>query len=175
MQMLISKKMQEQLNEQIANELYSSNAYLAIAAYFDSMGLKVFAAKFFEQSEEERIHALKILRYLLDVGATPQVHAITASPKSFKNAKHAVQCSLDQEITVTKQIEALMTLAKSEKDYATESFLKWFIDEQVEEQAMVSDLLQLMEHAGEGNLLVVEERLLRMGITLPRPEEEPGS
>jgi len=168
---IISKKMEESLNVQIVNELFSSNAYLAIAAYMDSLGLKVMANRFFLQSEEERDHALKLLKYLLSVGAGVRIGAIPEPKNSFKSVEDAVECSLTQEEVVTKQINDLMTLAHKEDDYATASFLKWFVDEQVEELSTVGDLLQLIRLAGPERILMVEDRLLRMGF---EPEAEEG-
>lgn len=161
--MLISKEMQDKINEQIVHELFSSNAYLGIASYCDSLGLKVLAGRFFEQSEEERGHALKFLQYLLDVGAKVEMGAIPQPKSDFKSVEEAVKTALEQEVTVTNQINALMALAQKEDDYATASFLKWFIDEQVEEVATIGDLLQLVQLAGDDRILMVEDRLMRTG------------
>ena len=163
---MLNKTLQDAINEQIAYELYSSNAYLGVASYMDSLGLKVLAAHFMTQSDEERMHAKKFMHYLMEVGATVQVGAIDACASHFDSVEAAVKASLDQEMRVTERINGLMGLAHEQKDYATASFLKWFVDEQVEEQATMNDLLMMVRHAGP-HLLLVEDRLLKQGVTLP--------
>jgi len=164
---MISDSLTKSINEQIANELYASNSYLQIAAYFDALGLKVLAAFFFRQSDEERMHAMKLLKYLLEVGKKVKFGQIKAAKADYKSPEDAIQTSLDQEIVVTNQINSLMKEATTNNDYATQSFLKWFVDEQVEEVASMSDLLQLVKLAGEERILMVEDRLLRAGgVTL---------
>ncbi|MDK2971561.1 MAG: bacterioferritin [Candidatus Sumerlaeota bacterium] len=170
--MPISKKMQDGINQQIVNELFSSNAYLAIAGYMDSQGLKVLAAHYLEQSAEERTHAMKLLHYLLDVGASLSIGAIPEPQNKFKSVEEAVKSALDQEEIVTTQINDLMGLAHTQKDYATVSFLQWFVDEQVEEISTASELLQLVRLAGSERILLVEDRLMKTG-TAPLATKEP--
>ncbi|MCB2153577.1 ferritin [bacterium] len=158
---LISDAMQDSINQQVANELYSSNAYLSIAGYLDSLGLSVMSQRFFEQSDEERAHAMKFVHYLLEVGGDLVINAIPEPANKFKSVREAVAASLQQEKEVTRQINQMMTLARSEDDHATASFLQWFVDEQVEEISTMSNLLQVVEMAGD-NLLLVEDRLLKI-------------
>ena len=158
---MVSQKIIDAFNAQIVNELHASNSYLAIASAMEDWGLRVLGAHFFQQSLEERDHALKLLRYLLDVGVKPQIGAIPQPNNAVASVEEAVASALSQEQEVTRQINAMMAIAHEEKDYATASFLKWFVDEQVEEMASMSELLQLIRLAGSQNLLLVEERLLR--------------
>lgn len=160
--MLISKTMVRSLSEQVANELGASHKYVAMACEFDSMGLKVFSRRFFAQADEERMHALKIARYLLDVGARVAFAAIPAPGSKFGTAREIVAAALESELTVTRQINDLMALAEKEKDYATRSFLQWFVTEQVEEVSSMTELLQLVDMAGDKNLFQVEARLLHL-------------
>lgn len=160
---MISNQMSDAINRQIANELHASNSYLSIASYMEGEGYRVLGAHFFRQSEEEREHALKLLRYLLDVGAKVRIDAIPSVQPAFASPAAAVKAALDQELEVTSQINALMALAQKEDDFASASFLKWFVDEQVEEVASMSELLQLLERAGDQHILLVEDRLLRQG------------
>lgn len=155
-----------EMNAQIVNELYASNAYLAVASYMDGLGLKVLAAHFFKQSAEERTHALKLLHFLLSVGENADLGAVPAPKAGFTSVEQAIEESLEQEKTVTEQINALMSMALKQEDHATASFLKWFVDEQVEEQASMNDLLLLVRHSGPHNLLLVEDRLLKQGVQL---------
>lgn len=158
--MMISKDMVAGLNGQIANEMSASHKYLAMAYCFEGMGLKVFARRFMEQAEEERGHALKIAKYILDVGGKVALDAVDKPRGDYKNAREIIQGAVDSELTVTRQINDLMAQAEKEKDYATRSFLKWFVDEQVEEVSTMSELLQWVTLAGEQNVFQVESRLM---------------
>lgn len=157
-----TQELENAINRQIVNELWASNSYLMVGCFMDAQGLKVLAQHFFKQSDEERVHALKLLHYLLAVGAEPRIDAVPTTEPKYRTVEEAVQSALDQEKAVTGQINDLMDLAHRSKDYASVSFLKWFVDEQVEEESSMSDLLLLVKQAGPNNLLLTEERLLRM-------------
>ena len=160
--MSISKKMNTQLNQQITHEFEACQAYLAMSCKFDQMGLKSLAGHFQKQADEERTHALKILGYIQEVGGTVTLEALSKPRASYPSVEAAVKTASSQEKKVTGQINALVALAEQEKDYATRSFLNWFVDEQVEEEASMSALLQLVEMAGK-NVLQLESHVARMG------------
>lgn len=160
--MMISSKMCQKLNEQVTNEFYASHVYLQMACAFDTQGLKVFAKRFFQQSDEERGHALKIAKYILDVGGEINLGGVSKPTGDFSSARSMVKGSMDHELLVTRQINDGVALAQEENDYATRSFLQWFVDEQVEEVRTMSDLLQLIEMAGDQYILQVEARLAHM-------------
>lgn len=157
--MMISEKMCQALNQQITSELHTSYSYLAMSFCFHNLGLKIFAQRFQQQSSEERSHAEKIMKFLLDVGAPVKLAAIDKPKGDYPNTLAIIKTALDSELTVTKQINDLVALAEAEKDYATRSFLQWFVDEQVEEVSSMQELLQWVEMAGEKNLFVLEGRL----------------
>lgn len=160
--MMISEKMNQALNRQVTNEFGASHTYLAMACSFHEMGLKVFAKRFFQQAEEERQHALKIMKYIEDVGGKIVLDGV-AKPKTGYNSTLAiVEAAVEAERTVTGQVNELVALAETEKDYATRSFLQWFVNEQVEEVSSMLDLLQMVTMAGEKNLFYVESRLAQM-------------
>ena len=152
----------DKLNEQISNEFHAAHTYMGMACKFDEMGLKVFSQWFFRQGEEERDHGKRILKYLLDTGAEVKLKAIDAPKGDMSSPAAIVETALRQEETVTQQIHHLMGLADEHKDYATRSFLNWFVDEQVEEVATMTELLQLVKMAGSQNLLQLEARVARM-------------
>lgn len=160
--MIIPKPIVEKLNEQITNEFHAAHNYMAMACRFDELGLKMLSQWFFRQGEEEREHGKKILDYLLEIGAPVAMHAIPSPAGDMSSPVSIVQTALDQEMTVTKQIHAIVGLAEEHKDYATRSFLTWFIDEQVEEVASMTELLNLVKMAGEHQLLQVEARVAKM-------------
>jgi len=161
MSMLISKTMNDRLNQQVTVEFSAAHMYLAMACAFDAMGLKIMAQRFLQQDEEERGHAMKLLKYIMDVGGRVALEGIPASSADLSTAQSIVQASLDAELKVTRDYNEMTALAEQEKDYATRSFLQWFVDEQVEEVSSMSDLLRLIEMA-KGNMLQVELRVAHL-------------
>ncbi len=131
---MLSETMLNAINDQIEHELFSSNLYLAMAAYFEEESLPGFAQWVRVQSNEERGHALKFIAYLNDVGAHVKIHAISEPPAEWSSALDVFENVLRHEQKVTSLIHTLYEIALKEKDYPTQSMLKWFIDEQVEEE-----------------------------------------
>jgi bacterioferritin B len=156
---LISKNMADQMNAQIGNEFGASLQYVNVAGYFDSAGLPVLADFFLKQADEERMHAMKFVRYIMDAGGHLAIPAVPAGRHEFKSAEEAVSMALDWEYTVTKQITALLDRASSEKDYVAHDFLEWFAREQLEEVSSMETLLKMIQRAGEPGLLQVENAL----------------
>ncbi|MCZ6817125.1 MAG: ferritin [Planctomycetota bacterium] len=157
--MAISNKVSAALNQQISNELSAAYSYLAMSFSFDSLGLSKFAARFREQALEERDHAMKFASYIQDVGGSVTLEAIPKPKGDYKSVKELVQAAVASEIAVTNQIHAILDLAISDNDHATQSFLKWFVDEQVEEVSSMQGMLNLVEMAGDVNLLLLEGRI----------------
>ena len=162
--MLTSKKVVTAINKQIGNELGASLQYVAIAAYFSGDALPQLAQHFYRQAAEENDHAMRFIKYLTDAGGRVVIPAIGAPQPTFKNAEEAIKLSLDQEIEVTHQINALVELARSENDFITNNFLQWFLTEQLEEVSSMDTLLKIVQR-GADNLLSVEEYLARVGLT----------
>lgn len=164
--MMISNPMAQKLNEQITHELFSAHLYLAMSCAFDHMGLPNLAQWFIDQADEERAHAMKIVNYVQDVGAAVHLDALT-KPQAFSDSPaEIVSVAVEHEMTITRQINELVGLAESEKDYATRSFLQWFLDEQVEEVSTVNGLLQLVKMGGDKHMLEVEARVAKMKQTV---------
>jgi len=161
--MITSQRIIDAIDEQIGNEFAAMLQYTAIAAHFDAETLPELAAHFTRQAEEEKEHAHKFIKYVVDTGARVKIPAVAAPQGKFDTAEQAVQLSLDQEKKVTSQINALVHIAKEESDYTTDNFLQWFVQEQLEEVSSMSDLLNVVQRAGEGNLLRVEDYLARKG------------
>jgi ferritin len=160
--MLISHKMNDALDEQIGHEFGASLQYVAIAAYFDSDNLPELAQHFYKQADEERDHAMRFVNYIVDAGGKVVIPAVSSPKSGFASAEEAVQLSVDWEVTVTRQINALVDLAQKETDHITENFLQWFINEQLEEVSSMETLLGIIKRAGP-NLLFVEDYLTRQG------------
>ena len=151
------------LNEQVANEFAAHQQYLAIAVHYDAETLPRLAAFFYRQAVEERNHAMMIVRYLLDADHEVRIPGVTAPEAGFDDAVSPVALALAQEKRVTEQISALAARAREEGDYQGEQFMQWFIKEQVEEVATMSDMLRVVE-MGRDNLLAVEEYLAREAV-----------
>ena len=159
--MLISQPMNEALNQQIGNEFSASLQYVAVAAHFDGESLPELAAYYYRQAEEERGHALRFAKFVVDAGGRVEIPALPAPQGRFASAEAAVKKSLDGEITVTRQINALADLAARENDHITSNFLQWFVTEQLEEVSSAETLLRIVQRAGEQGLLHVEDYLAR--------------
>jgi bacterioferritin B len=165
--MLTSKKVINAINEQIGYEFSASMQYYAIAAHFAAEALPQLSSHFFQQAEEEKGHALRFIKYVVDAGGRVVIPAIDAPKSNFKTPKEAVKLSLDQEIHVTQQINGLVELARKENDYITINFLQWFLTEQLEEVSSMDNLLKIVERAGN-DLLQADEYLARVGLrTMP--------
>jgi bacterioferritin B len=148
------------LNEQIAYEYAASQQYVAIAVYYDSETLPQLAAFFYRQAVEERNHAMMIVQYLLDADLEVTIPGVEPPRADFGSVSEPVALALEQERRVTDQIVALVALAREEGALVGEQFLHWFLQEQREEVASMSDLLMTVERAGD-NVLLVEEYLAR--------------
>jgi ferritin len=131
----------DQLNVQIGNELAAHNQYLACAVYYDDLTMPQMAAFFYAQALEERAHAAMMVQYLLDTDAKVVIPAVEAPVNDFADVVAPVALALQQEKRVTDQINGLLRIARDDDDFASEQFMQWFIKEQVEEVATMSDLL----------------------------------
>lgn len=158
---MISDKMEASLNNQIREEYFSFWSYQAMALKFEDMGLKVFAKWFYLQAGEEKEHAEKIAQYLIDQGAQAKLQALEQPKSDYKSAEEIVKEAVDHELHITRKINELVDQSQTENDHATDSFLKWFVDEQVEEVSTVSELLSLVQMAKEPDQLFMLEGRLR--------------
>jgi len=148
------------LNEQVGYELAASQQYVAIATYYDAQTLPQLAAHFYRQAVEERNHAMMMVQYLLDADEEVVIPGVDAPQTQFSDAVAPVSLALAQEKRVTAQIVELVKLAREEGELVGEQFLHWFLQEQREEVASMTELLAVVER-GRDNLLHVEEHLAR--------------
>jgi ferritin len=161
--MMISKKMADKINTQIKHEYHSGWLYESMAYAFEDMNLSVFAKWFFKQAAEERGHAEKLARYLVDQGAKVVLTEIPAPKTDFKSAEEICKMAVEHEKKVTKMIHDLHEAARKENDKATMSMLIWFIDEQVEEVASTTQLYEMVKVAKTaGQIMMLEGRVWRM-------------
>jgi len=149
-----------QLNAQIGNELAAHSQYLACAVYYDALTMPQMAAFFYGQALEEREHAMMMVQYLVDTDADVIIPGVEAPTPTFGDVVAPVQLALEQERRVTEQISGLLRTAREEYDFASEQFMQWFIKEQVEEVATMSDLLAVVTRNRE-DIEDIEEYVAR--------------
>ena len=148
------------LQEQIRNEFTASQQYTAVAVWYDDQDLPQLAGHFYKQALEERNHAMMMVQYLLDKDIRPHIPGVGEVESDFKTALEPLELALQQEITVTKQIETLARTARDDGDYVGEQFMQWFLKEQVEEVAAMKTLVNVAKRAGD-NLFHLEDFLAR--------------
>ncbi|MET0822828.1 MAG: ferritin, partial [Solirubrobacterales bacterium] len=151
------------LNDQIANEFAASMQYIGIAVHYDGETLPRLAGFFYRQALEERGHAMMMVQYLIDVGETVKIPEVAAQQSKFGDDVEPVRLALSQEERVGQEIFKLFELARELKDYRAEQFMQWFVKEQVEEVALMQDLLSVVERSKD-NLLLAEEFVAREGL-----------
>lgn len=166
---MISQKLQDAINYQINKELFSEYYYLSMAAYLSNAGLAGFENFFLVQVEEERFHAMKMYKFLNERGGRVILSQIDTPKTEFKSSLEIFQLAYEHEQLVTKLINELMDLAIAENDHAAKSFLNWFVDEQVEEEASMEAILnQLTLIGGKGHgILMIDKELAARTFTPP--------
>jgi ferritin len=148
------------LNEQIGHEYAAHQQYVAVAVHYDAETLPQLARFFYRQALEERDHAMMMIQYLLDADAEAVTPGCAAPRTRFGDIVEPVALALEQEKRVTAQINALAGLARAEGDYSSEQFMQWFIKEQIEEVATMSDLLRVVERSRD-HAMDIEDYLVR--------------
>ncbi|NLK50533.1 MAG: ferritin [Candidatus Cloacimonetes bacterium] len=151
---MISKKMEKAINEQINRELFSEYLYLSMQAWFAGENLDGMASWMAAQSQEERFHAMKFFDYLMDRGGTVKLMALEQPEVDFKTPLNAFTEAYKHEQFITQSIHDLLDLAIKEKDHPTQSFLQWFVDEQVEEEATADKIVQRLKMAGNSMSII---------------------
>jgi ferritin len=157
-----SERFIEALNDQIGREFAAAHQYTAVAAWFDRETFPRLAKFFYDQAEEERGHAIKMVGYLRDTGAELRLSEVPAPRTDFADHIAPIRLALEAEQKVTIAISGLFEIARETNDYASESFIQWFVDEQVEEESTMEDLLQVAERVREYPMML-EEFLARDG------------
>ena len=156
---MISKKMQDALNKQINEEMFSSYLYLSMAGYFESINLTGFSQWMRTQAQEEMFHAMKFFNHIADRGGNVELLAIKEPQPRWNSPLHVAEDTLHHEQYITGCIHKLMDLAIEEKDYASQNLLKWFVDEQVEEEDNATDILEKLKRIGTNDALLLMQDL----------------
>lgn len=158
---MLSKKMLDALNDQMKNEFHSAYIYLAMAAYFEGRNLSGFAGWMKVQYQEEVGHAMKFFHHVVERGATPVVMGFDTPKADYASPLDAFEAALKHEQFITGKINDLDDLAKAENDKPAQSFLQWFIDEQVEEENSVGQIVDMLKLVGDsGQALFMLDRQL---------------
>ena len=166
---MISKKMEDAINDQIAAEYYSAHLYLAMSAYFAAVDLPGFANWMRVQYQEEMFHAEKFFDYVIERDGRAVLKAYDAPPKEWKSTLDVIEETYRHEQKVTGLINNLTDLAIAEKDHAAQIFLQWFVNEQVEEEASVKSIIQQLKLLGDSKagLFQVDRELGQRVFTPP--------
>lgn len=151
-----SERLAAALNEQIGREFAAAHQYVSIGTHYDDQTFPRLAQFFYEQAEEERGHAMKMVKYMLDTNCSVDFGTIAAPTNPFENHIEPIKLALEQERRVTVHISELFEIARETKDYQSEQFIEWFLQEQVEEESTMQDLLQVAERTREIPMLLEE-------------------
>ncbi|HJN16868.1 MAG TPA: ferritin [Armatimonadota bacterium] len=174
---MLSPKMQAALNDQINRELWSGYIYLSMAAYFEERNLAGAAHWMHAQFKEELFHMMKLYNFVVERGGRVLLQPVDAVETEWESALDAFAYGYNHETLVTASINSLVDLAVEEKDHATNSFLNWYVDEQVEEESSFDGVVQQLKLAGDGGGLFMVDKELGQRVelfTLPMGEAEGG-
>ena len=166
---MINRKVQDALNYQLNREMYSAYLYLSMSAYFQSMNLKGFANWMYIQAQEEMVHAMKFYDFIIQRSGRVVLADIEAPQKDWGSPLEAFEHVYQHEQKVTELINNLVNLAIAEKDHATNNFLQWFVDEQIEEEASSSEVAEKIKIISEGTagLYMLDNELGQRVFTPP--------
>jgi len=162
---MISKPISEAMNAQVVHEMYSAYLYLSMAAYFEAENLPGFAQWMRVQFQEEQSHAIKFFDYILERGGKVELDAIAKPAVDFKSPLAVFEAAYEHEQKVTGLILGIYDKAVAEKDVASQIFLQWFVNEQVEEEKNASDIVDMLKKIGPsvGSLYQLDHRLGKRG------------
>jgi len=162
---MLKKKIEDICNRQVEREGYSSNLYLAMASWAENNGLSGVAAWMYSQSDEERIHMLKFIKYINERGGKAVMSALKMPPAEFKSVEDVFNEVLKHEEFVTASINEIVALTLEEKDFNTHNFLQWFVMEQVEEESSVRIVLDKLRLVGKNNMYEFDRDILGLRRT----------
>ena len=159
---MINKSVETVLVEQIAKEAYSSNLYLSMASWAENNGLKGIAQWLYSQSDEERLHMLKFIKYVNERGGKAIVSELQQPPIDFKSVKHLFEEVLKHEVFVTASINNIIAVCYENKDFTTMNWVQWFVNEQIEEEASAQEILDKLKLLGEGSLYLFDRDIMSL-------------
>jgi ferritin len=170
---MISKSIEKKLNEQLAAEAASSQLYLAMASWAEVEGFEGVSGFLYKQSEEERTHMLKLLKFINERGGVAEVPELAKPPVKFENMHQVFSDILEHEQEITNRINELVHITLEEKDYTTHNFLQWYVSEQIEEEALaraVLDKLKLIGDQQGSGLYLFDRDIMNISVTSANDE-----
>lgn len=159
---MLTKKIEAICNEQLKKEGYSSNLYLAMGTWADANGYAGIAQWFYAQADEERLHMIKFINYLNERGCHAIIPAMDQPPVEYGSVKEVFDKVLEHEQFVSKSINEIVALCVEEKDYTTHSWVQWFVNEQIEEEASVQSIIDKLKLVGEHNMYIFDRDIMSM-------------
>ena len=165
---MLSERVSESLNKQVQLEAASSQYYLAMASWAETQGLKGIAAFLYKHSDEERLHMLKLIKFMNDRGSHGLVPALKQPPQQFKSIRNIFDQVLGHEEEVTAEINKVVDITLKEKDYTTHNFLQWYVAEQIEEESLARELVDKLKLIGDdkGGLYLFDRDMLTLSKTV---------
>lgn len=175
--MALKKSVEIAINKQINAEVFSEYLYLSMSAYFERKNLKGMAGWMRAQAQEEHKHAMKFFDYVNDRGGTVVLEQIDKPKATFTSPLNAFQEAYNHELKVTELINNIMDIAKKESDHATQSFLQWYVDEQVEEESTADEVVQNLKLVKEdaSGLFIIDQKLAARVPAIDTPVTGPGA
>ena len=146
---MLSKIIEDALNKQVTVEAASSQVYLAMASWAETLGFEGVATFMYAHSDEEREHMLKLVKFINERGGHAKVSLLEAPPTEFGSFKEMFQILFEHEVKVSKSINDLVDITLQQKDYATHNFLQWYVSEQIEEEALARNILDKINLIGD--------------------------
>jgi ferritin len=166
---MISSKIEKALNQQVLLEAESSQIYLAMASWAEVEGLGGIAAFLYKHSDEERMHMLKLVKFLNERGGHGIIPTLKAPPQKYKGVRELFQEVLDHEIHVSNEINKLVDSCLKEKDYTTHNFLQWYVSEQIEEESLARQIMDKLKLIGDdkAGMYIFDRDIASLGGTAP--------
>ena len=163
---MVSKKIEKALNAQLASEAESSQYYLAMASWAETKGFNGTSEFLYAQSDEEREHMLKLMKYINERGGNAIVPSLPEPPPEYKSITEVFKLLLTHEIEVTRKINSIVDLCLNEKDYTTHNFMQWYVAEQIEEEATARTILDKLNLIGndKGGLYLFDRDIATINV-----------
>lgn len=159
---MLNKKVEDICNRQIEREGYSSNLYLAMASWAENKGLAGVASWLYVQADEERLHMLKFIKYVNERGGTALLPAFKQPPVKYKSVQDMFKDVLKHEQFISASINEVLSVANDEKDFATASWIQWFVNEQIQEESSARIILDKLALAGESGLYFLDRDIMAL-------------
>jgi ferritin len=164
---MLSKKVEEILNSQVEKESFSSHLYLYMATWAETNGLEGVSKWLYVQSNEERMHMLKFIGYINERGGVAKIGAIKNPASKFKNVKDLFTAVLNHERFISKSINEIVGVCVAERDFTTQNWVQWFVNEQIEEEKNVRIILDKLSLLGDSNMYLFDRDIMSLRVNKP--------